>query len=317
MKSGRYYLQAYTEEMNSLNKDYSSVYPISIINIDSRLFSTLSDSSTIKIEFFPEGGNLVEGIFNSCVMQIRDIFNKPLQVDSLILSNIKDLKRQPIKINKMGLGKFSLVPDKDVNFIVTAFHRGKYISIPLIRVHEIGYVLMASTNHEKKEIAISIRTNEATDNLIESDPISLLVDTRNKTTLLEIPIVLTELKKEFLLPYMKFKNGINTISLLGKNDSALASRSVFVLKDQHKTLPQITYVKRENDSLTIRIKTTIREEENFKPSISLSVLPEKSVSQANHFSINSNDTKNSIFWGKIFSVTQTPNYLTTSSILPI
>ena len=321
MKSGQYYLQAYTEHMNSLSKDFSSIYPISIINLDSGLLPKLSNSSKIKIEFSPEGGNLVEGIFNSCVIQVRDIFNKPLQVDSIILSNNKDLKRQLIKINEMGLGKFSLTPDKNTSFIVTAFHHRKSISVPLMSANELGYVLTASTNHEKKEVAISIRTNEVTDNLMGSGTITLLVDAGNKTALLEIPVVLTELKKEFLLPYMELSNGINTISLLGKNDSVLASRSIFILKEQPITQPEITYIKKENDSLTIRIKTTLTKEHNFKPSISLSVLPKKTASQADHFSINTNDVKMGILSGHNIKPEPNPKplndqlYLTDLSLL--
>ncbi|OBR35292.1 hypothetical protein A9200_12035 [Maribacter hydrothermalis] len=173
----------------------------------------------------------------------------------------------------MGLGKFSLVPNKNINFIITAFHQRKSISVPLMSSNELGYVLTASTNHIKKEVAISIRTNEVTNNLMGPNPITLLVDAGNKTALLDIPVVLTELKKEFLLPYMKLSNGINTISLLGKNDSVLASRSIFILKEQQITPPEITAIKKENDSLTIRIKTTLTGEDNFRPSISVSVLP--------------------------------------------
>ena len=294
MKSGQYYLQAYTDDMNSLKKDYSSVYPISVINIDSGLLPEFSDSSNINIDFFPEGGNLVEDIFNSCVIQIKDAFNKPIKPDSIILSNNKDLQRQVIEINEMGLGKFSIVPDKKNNFLITAFHHGKSISIPLISANETGFVLMASTNHKKKEIAISIRTNAVTNKLMKSKPITLLVDNANNSELLKIPIVLTDLKKDFLIPYKELENGINTVSILEGNDSILASRSFFILKDEQTSKPQITSIKRENDSLTIRIKTTLANEANYNASISLSVLPKKSVSQADHFPINSNNTKNGI-----------------------
>ncbi len=294
MESGQYYIQAFTARMNIMERDGSAIYPISIINFDSGFLPALSDVSGIKMDIFPEGGNLVAGVFNSCAIQVRDVFNKPLKVDSLLLSNNRETKKQPIAIDENGLGKFSLIPDKDIDFVLTAFLRGKGVSVPVMGPQKIGFVLMASTNHEKKEVAISVRTNEATDRLMGKETVSLLLESDNDTTLLKIPLQLTNQKKELILPYTDLKQGINTIYLLDGNSAVLASRSIFVLKEQYTTLPEITSVKRERDSLTVRIKTSLGGKENFKPVISLSVLPEKSVSRSSLLSINTIDTQNDI-----------------------
>lgn len=294
MESGQYYIQAHTYDMNFLNQDHSSIYPISLINMDSGLLPLLTASSQINIEFFPEGGNLIEGIFNSCVVQIRDAYNMPLQLDSLILSNDKDLKGQRITINKKGLGKFSLIPENDIDFMVTAHYGDKTVKVPVLKAKPKGYVLMANTNHEKQEIGISIRTNQVTHSKMNQTYFSLHIKGGDALEILEIPIDLVKVKKEIILPYANLQQGFNTISLLDSNNSILASRKVFILKDRHTTLPQITNVKRENDSLTIHIKTALGEEENFKPGISLSVLPEESTSQSTLLSINTNNSQNEI-----------------------
>lgn len=286
VKSGQYFVQAHTYDMNFLDNDHSSVYPLDIINMDSGLIPEDSKSMKIKIKLFPEGGNLVADIFNTCAVQVSDVFHKPLQLDSLILTNSGNFTGQPIKINDKGLGKFSFIPKEGVDFHLEAYIDNQVLKFPVLKPKEMGYVLLASTNHDKKEVGISINTNLKTIEKNGARSMKIVVNADDEIEPFIIPIELTDLKKELLLPFSNLRHGLNAIRLVDHNNTILAARSIFVLKDLVTTFPQVTFIEKVNDSLTIRLKTNLGGEHNYKTGVSLSVLPENTVSASNHFSVN-------------------------------
>ena len=296
IKSGQYFVQAHTYDMNFLDKDHSSVYPLDIVNLDSGLIPDQSNSKKINIELFPEGGNLVEGIFNSCVVQISDVFYKPMQLDSLILFNSRDSMRQAIKINGKGLGKFSYIPKKGVDFHLYAYYKNQVLKFSVMKPQETGYVLMANTDHERQEVGISLNTNLNTFEKYGAISMNLVVDGNEDIEPLIIPFKLNDTKKELLLPYSNFRHGLNSIRLVDHKNSVLASRTIFILKDLVTTYPQVTFMEKENDSLTIRLKTNLGGNQNYATGISLSILPENTVSTSNHLSVNQPGMNNEILF---------------------
>jgi len=108
--SGTYRFRAYTNWMKNFSPDYYFEKPIRIINPQNlQPDPALSKTKHYDIQFFPEGGNLVQQLESRVGFRITDAFGKGLECEGIILNSKGDtiLKFSPLA---MGLGNFIFTP---------------------------------------------------------------------------------------------------------------------------------------------------------------------------------------------------------------
>ena len=73
-KTGRYYFRFYTNWMNNFREDDTFTQSIEITDLNDtyHLKSQEPNWDTVKVSFFPEGGNIIDGITNSVGVKITD-----------------------------------------------------------------------------------------------------------------------------------------------------------------------------------------------------------------------------------------------------
>lgn len=110
IKSGNYRLRAYTNWMKNFSPDYFYEKNITIINALRKLDEKLANSAPqYEIRFFPEGGNLVNGIESRVAFRVVDQWGKGVEFEGNLVdqnnSNILSFKPR-----KFGMGQFSFTP---------------------------------------------------------------------------------------------------------------------------------------------------------------------------------------------------------------
>ena len=162
--SGTYKFRAYTNWMKNLGPEYFFEKPIRIINPRVLQTDTVISIKNHRydIQFFPEGGNLVQQIETKVAFRITDAFGKGQEFEGTLLNSTGDtvLKFHPLH---MGLGNFLFTPAAGQAYkAVIRFPHGEQVIKDLPVSYTNGYVMNLSKSAEGS-IAIQVHVSPELD----------------------------------------------------------------------------------------------------------------------------------------------------------
>ncbi|NMC38243.1 MAG: hypothetical protein GYA41_07970 [Bacteroidales bacterium] len=115
LKTGTYYLRAYTNYMRNFGEQLFFTREIRIAgNPDSagmESYSTQPGSNTLHLQFFPEGGSLVDEVTSVVGFKVTDGQGYGCDITGVVYSGPGD-SVTTFKSNHNGMGKFTLTPQK-------------------------------------------------------------------------------------------------------------------------------------------------------------------------------------------------------------
>lgn len=276
LPSGNYYLQAYTPTMEDFIEDDSALYKIKVLNFEDDI-SSISDekvsNSEIHIDVQAESGHLLDGITGTCAIRITDNNNNPVVPDKVLLKNSNDLITSKIDINALGLGNFSLLPKTNTQYLIEASIGDKVYTKNVPFKDKLGFTILAAHNFEKERLHITINTNYKN---IELN-LSLIVHKDGNIFTLPVDLKKKNSKAEISIPFSKLFKGVNTLSLLW-DDKIVAERLVFIYPKNNNQSIEVNEIELENDSLVIHLTNNSKYLKSIVNRMSVSVLPENSLS---------------------------------------
>lgn len=236
---GRYQIRAYTNWMRNFGKDYYSMNYIKIKNENKTLFSKKDyirykaenrkyerNSKKFDLQFFPEGGDLVEGLKSTVGFKAIDLTGKGIRVEGKIHDN-KNNKIADFKSNHLGMGTFELTPGKGKQYSAIIYDQNeKKKKFRLPEVKRNGTVI-AMNNSFKDSINVSITSNKPASNDPAVNQYILIGQVRGRIYFSEI-ITLENNKITFTIPKYKFPTGIIHFTLFDSKSLPLNERLVFV-----------------------------------------------------------------------------------------
>jgi hypothetical protein len=284
ISSANYILRAYTRWMRNFEPAYFFEKDIVVLNSFQpnviHLTETTDDkNNTPLVQFFPEGGQMVENIRSKIAFQATGIDGKGVD----ILGYIRSLKGDTVtqfKTLKFGIGSFPFMPVSGVAYEAVVTYQGKLSRHSLPVIHNRGYVLNVNTLRNGKIHAIV----SASDKQI-SDTITLFIHTRSKTKLVQATI-LKDGKGGFLIDQHKLDEGISHFTVFNGAGKPLCERLYFVRpKDQLR--PQIKLEKRSfTTRQLVKMSVGANTSNNSPASASLSISVFKIDSTQNKAPIN-------------------------------
>jgi hypothetical protein len=268
LKSGRYYLQFYTNWMNNFTEDESAVYEVSIINPATGAGNALAkaDLTTINIDVNPEGGTLVSGINNIVGLHISDCNHEPTAISTATLVDASGKNIKQIQVNKLGYGRFDIIPKagetyKIITTLDDAKHEKTFTAVSGGIAMEINSYSLAG------KLMVNLRTSKQYAGAIKGKPLYMLIQKDEKVTLYDVTFDdMGEVK--LVIDKTEFFDGINTIRLFDDN-----------LKEVNQRL----FYNYPNDKLNVDFSATSRNvtDTDFKGTVnypnmnlSVSILPE-------------------------------------------
>jgi hypothetical protein len=157
--SGVYHLRAYTNWMKNFSPNYYFDKTIRIINPQNlKPDSAVSQLKQYDIQFFPEGGNLVQNLVTRVAFRITNGYGKGINCDGIILNSNADtvLKFRPLHL---GLGNFEFKPVAGQTYTaVIRLTNGEKITKELPKSYTSGYVMNLSKTTEG-QIAVKIKSS--------------------------------------------------------------------------------------------------------------------------------------------------------------
>jgi hypothetical protein len=273
-KSGKYYLQFYTNWMNNFIEDESAVYEIAIVNPDMGAGTALAkaDSSKIIIDLNPEGGVMLNGTVNNIGVHIADCNNNSLPVSVIDIADASGKVIKKVQINKLGFGKFDLPANAPAGYkaVVTIDNTKHEKPLP---AYELKGISIEVNNYAiADKTMIKVRTNKVTHNSFNGQGLYMLIHQDEKAIVLELTLDNANFEQALVIPNTDFAAGMNTIRILDSNLTQLAERMFF---NYPKASLNIDVAKADQTADKMKYKGKV----NYpNMDLSITVLPETTIS---------------------------------------
>lgn len=236
--SGYYEIRAYTKWMLAFNEKqyFSRTFPIyrkrrsevdderSIITYrmdHSMKQRPLSKEKSFTLRFFPEGGQLVQGVASVVAFESINPKEGKAAVSGTVYDQNKTKLAQFTTLHD-GMGCFTYTPtDKQANAVVT--YQGKEYSFPLPKALPEGYVL--NVTPKEKALDICIRRNS----IHITDTLALFVSHQGHPITYQIIDFQNQTEYNFQLSTQGFPGGVTQLSLIKSNGAVLCERFAYVM----------------------------------------------------------------------------------------
>jgi hypothetical protein len=231
--TGRYiHVKAYTKWM--LNFDSTFLY-----NNDIKVLSDSSKSTHTKtaiipeLNFFPEGGDAVEGITNKIAFKANDQYGRPIDIKGVIKDN-KEQEITRLTVIHDGMGYFFISPKEGQTFTAKwTDENGKAHSTQLPAIKESGVSLQVNVAGSRRNF------------FIKKSPSTPLSSVHIIGTMYQQPIF--NITKEFkdgvaegTIPTENLPSGIIVITVFDDQWKPLAERITYVNNDEYRFEPTMT-----------------------------------------------------------------------------
>jgi len=173
LASGIYKLRSYTSRMQNFNANYYFEQPLTIVNTLKSSPLKKSTSPVYHVDFFPEGGNLVNGIESVVAFKVTDQYGSGVQSTGIIVNGKDTINR--IQTLHLGMGSFLLLPQKNAAYQAILKINDTTIVQYLPRAYEQGYVMNITNDESANLLTVTVNASNQLNNL----PVFLFVHTRH------------------------------------------------------------------------------------------------------------------------------------------
>jgi hypothetical protein len=250
------HVKAFTRWM--LNDDSAYLFEKDIpINVGVVEPKTKKAFAKTKLEVFPEGGFLVQGLTNRVAFKATNPSGLPVMIKGFVL-NDKNKVIDTLKVAHDGMGIFTLKSNPGENYLLSfTDENAQKTTLPLVITKSKGVGLSVSMDYEKAYVSVE-RSKELPDNFKH---LHLLVH-QNQQVLYTVSFKGEDkLLQKAALPIDELATGIVQFSLFTEDWIPLAERIVFVNNRLHEfnakmSVPIINMAKRGKNVIEILISDT-------------------------------------------------------------
>jgi hypothetical protein len=267
--SGNYYLRAYTRWMKNYSTEFFFHQPITIVNTFRRLFDgEHQPNSDIDVQFFPEGGQWVDGINHKMAFRAIDYSGKGIEFTGTIINSNGDTLKY-FKPAKFGMGTFEITPAPSQQYTALINHKGKTTTVKLPKVNATGFAMQITDT--LSQFKIMIKTKGVFD-----QPVYVLAHTRHKVNF-TFSQPLKNGMLELTIPKSDLEAGITHITVFTSTGQPVCERLVF-LKPNANTILSVS-TDRKQTSTRKKIVLDLKSKNATLSNLSVSVIYNDSLQQ--------------------------------------
>ena len=226
--SGKYLLRAYTNWMRNFSTAYFFEKTITVINAH-KVYerNTPQQKNKYDIQFFPEGGNLVNGIQSRIAFRVVDQNGKGLPCRGIVINDKADTLVGYTTL-KFGMGSFLLTPEAGrIYKAITVLPDSSYIVQALPPAYNKGYVMHLEESGNR-QLKITVQSPADT----YSPPVWLFAHTRGSIKAVASSI-LRNGYAEFFVDTDKLGDGISHFTIFNEERQPVCERLFFKKPLQH------------------------------------------------------------------------------------
>lgn len=275
LPSGTYLLRAYTQWMKNVGEKYFYQRHIKVLSEFSPPSTLPAQQSSLDLQFFPEGGNLVKGILSKVAVKVLWENGLGKRVKGKIFAGNQEVGT--FESNDLGMGVFALLPEKGKTY--TAQIEGIDQTFPLPAALESGLVMAVTNSPKSDEVVIKFLTSE------KSPGKSAYLLAHSRGLICATGQVNLSNQVAFVrIPKKEFPTGIAQLTAIDENGLPLTERLIFIDHQDHLqikiTTDKDTYQPREPVCLEIEAKT--KEGKPARANLSLRVVDSDQLGESDH-----------------------------------
>ncbi|MEO7530232.1 MAG: hypothetical protein ABIS69_02440 [Sediminibacterium sp.] len=252
------HLKAYTRWMLNFDTAFLYTKDIRITHGDTPVKNIRKPSAATNLYFFPEGGELVNGVSSTVAFLAANQSGNPVAVRGAIVNNKNELIDSFSSVHH-GMGSFSLEPSAKETYHVNWIDEyGTNHTSPLPMAKNSG-VVIESQALPNKAVFVVKRSTEVTDNLKSLH----IVASMNQQMVYSAVINLSS-KKSLAgeIPTDKLQTGVLQVTVFDANWIPVAERVLFVKNKRHEFYPSVNMVttrfgKRAKNEIEITVPDTL------------------------------------------------------------
>ncbi len=250
LESGNYELRAYTNWMKNDLSDHFFKKIITIVNSTKNLdLSIVKNPVKYFAQFFPEGGNLVNGLNSVVAFKINNDAGKGVEGTGIVLDQSNDTIAH-FQTEKFGMGKFLFTPQSGKHYTaIVTLKDNSVIKKDLPDAVENGYVMHVTDEGNHLKVTVS-SSNETAQNLYLIAQTNKQIDF-SQTSSLQNNHAIFSINKDNL------KEGIAQITLFTENHQPVCERLYFTRPKNKMLISETTNKANFNlrDKVTIDLST--------------------------------------------------------------
>jgi hypothetical protein len=278
--SGVYSFRAYTNWMKNSDPVYYFEKLIRIVNSVKSPGKQTTFPRNYDLQFFPEGGSLVQGIKSKVAFKIVDQTGRGIDCKGFVVNKNNDTVTtfQPFKF---GIGNFDFTPQAGDNYKAVVKLADTTFIRELPTPLEQGFVLRLNST-SGSQLHLSVTTNKPT------DIVYLFVHTRQASEIAERGVLVNG-SVEFTIDKNKLAEGISHITIFDRDNLPVCERLYFIQPSQ-KLIIQPAIEQQEITSrkkLNLIVNSTDESKKPVQPNISVSVYRIDSLQSTQNEAIDS------------------------------
>lgn len=236
MASGSYKLRAYTHRMKNASADFFYEQTLTIVNtLKTGQGKGGAADLKYRADFFPEGGNLVNGISTVLGFKVTDQYGRGISAGGYISTNGKDTVAK-IQTAKFGMGRVLLQPQKGIAYKAVIKINDTTIIQSLPILYEQGYTMKLDAGTPGDSL-LTVTVSGTTG--MENKTVYLFVHSRQSVKVVEEGKIING-RMLFTINRKKLADGISHITVFNESRQPVCER---------------LYCKRPADKLLIQLKT--------------------------------------------------------------
>jgi len=257
LSSGNYVIRAYTHWMKNCEEDYFFHRSIKIWNQKDQTNTTEAQGKSISINFFPEGGELVNGILSKVAFKVVDSDGLGREIKGKVVDELGELVCE-FKSNTLGMGAFPLVPKRGKTYLALIDNFAQEVKLPVAKDNGL---VMSVKSTLTNEVAVRVQTTD-----FASFKTIFIVAQVEGVVCYAAKVNLTTNIVMAKIPKSLFPPGVAQISITDTNANPIAERLVFVNEGQ-KLFFEINSDKKIYSPRELITISILAKDANAKPTI--------------------------------------------------
>jgi hypothetical protein len=218
IKKGQYTLRAYTTAMKESDSEY--FFRKSITIDPPKSSSDLASTGKLDVQFFPESGNLVDGLATKVAFKILDSQGMPVDTSGKVLDKNGN-EIVSFKALHDGMGVFELTPNSTLGYQAKIDKDESVYNFP--KVEKSGVLFNVDVLSDSANVLLNFK------NSVKSTIDDMFIICQSRGWLNHTATVKFEAGTSSLsIPKSNFKGGINHITLFNDKGMPLAERLFFL-----------------------------------------------------------------------------------------
>lgn len=224
-------------------------------NTVNRSFTLKNTAAAVDVQFFPEGGNLINGIKSKVAFKVVKPDGLGLDVTGIVTDNTGATVAN-ISTQHLGMGVFELTPTAGKTYKAAINLPGGQTTYELPVAKDDGMTI-AVNNADPEKVVVSVETSDAFFALNRNKRLTLLGQS-GQVVCYAGQTALASKTYDITIPKSKFPSGVAKFAVfLGSDD--LAERIVFIRRDDQLKIalstPKSVFGTRDNVPFTVTAKT--------------------------------------------------------------